>query len=162
MLQHTFNHIASEFWNILPHQTKQTASHRSYTPRTSFQLSACRPSAVIVTIRELLAEMTGPTATTLYHLILPTIFLNPVLFLHSLNTILTKLLPSLNGYEGNYAQPHIDIHASESLCWSYTALIVWAQMLAFLRFDRLREERETARIKKGARPQQRKEDNGYG
>jgi hypothetical protein len=106
--------------------------------------------------------MTSPTATTLYHLILPTIFLNPVLFLHSLNTILTKLLPTLNGHEGNTAQPHLDIHASESLCWSYTALIVWAQMLAFLRFDRLREERERARQKKGARHRPQKEDNGYG
>jgi hypothetical protein len=105
--------------------------------------------------------MTRPTASTLYHLILPTIFLNPVLFLHSLNTILTKLLPSMNGYEGNSAQPHLDIHASESLCWGYTALIVWAQMAAFLRFDRLREEQERARLTRGGKLH-RKDDNGYG
>ena len=106
--------------------------------------------------------MTRPTATTLYNLILPTIFLNPVLFLHSLNTILTKLLPTMNGYEGNSAQPHLDIHASESLCWGYTVLIVWAQMVAFLRFDRLREEQEKARSRKGGKQKHRKEDDGYG
>ena len=105
--------------------------------------------------------MTGPSATTLYNLILPTIFLNPVLFLHSLNTILTKFLPSMNGFEGNSAQPHLDIHASESLCWGYTAFIVWAQMAAFLRFDRLRDEQEKARLIKGGK-QHKKDDNGYG
>lgn len=99
---------------------------------------------------------------TLYHLILPSIFLNPVLFLHSLNTILTKLLPPLNGYDGNSAQPHLDIHASESLCWGYTALIVWAQVAAFLRIDRLRAERERVRTSKGGKEKQKKEDNGYG
>lgn len=107
--------------------------------------------------------MTLPTASTLYHLILPTIFLNPVLFLHGLNTVLTKLLPTMNGHEGNSAQPHLDIHASESLCWGYTALIVWAQMVAFLRFDRQREEQEMTRLRKQqGRQQRRREDSGYG
>jgi hypothetical protein len=105
--------------------------------------------------------MTRLSVSTLYNLILPTIFLNPVLFLHSLNTILTKLLPTMNGHEGNSAQPHLDIHASESLCWGYTALIVWAQMAAFLRFDRLREEQEKKRLRKGGK-QHKRDDNGYG
>lgn len=95
--------------------------------------------------------MTLPIASTVYHLILPSILLNPVLFLHGLNIILTKFLPTLDGHEGNFAQPHLDIHASESLCWGYTALIVWAQMAAFLRFDRLRERQEATRPRKGAK-----------
>jgi hypothetical protein len=102
------------------------------------------------------------TVNTFYNLLLPTIFLNPVFFLHSLNTILTKLLPTLNGHEGNSAQPHLDIHASESLCWGYTLLIVWAQMIAFLRLDRLREEQKSARESKGGKQQHRREDSGYG
>jgi hypothetical protein len=106
--------------------------------------------------------MTRPTASTLYSFLLPTIILNPVLFLHSLNTILTQLLPTMNGHEGWSAQPHLDIHASESLCWGYTALIVWAQMAAFLRFDRLREEQERARVSKGGKEKRKKDDNGYG
>lgn len=68
----------------------------------------------------------------------------------------------MHGYEGNSAQPHIDIHASESLCWGYTALIVWAQMLAFLRFDRLNQEQEKAGLRNDAKQQRGKEDNGYG
>jgi hypothetical protein len=120
------------------------------------------PPIPLSTPRKINLTMTRPTASTLYNLILPTIFLNPVLFLHSLNTILTKLLPTMNGHEGNSAQPHLDIHASESLCWGYTALIVWAQMAAFLRFDRLREEQEKARLRKGGQQKQKREDQGYG
>lgn len=105
--------------------------------------------------------------STLYALLLPTIFLNPVLFLHSLNTILTRLLPSLDGHEGNSAQPHLDIHASESLCWSYTFLIVWAQMAAFLRLEgRLGkgkvEGEEGKRGQGECEREHRREDSGYG
>lgn len=106
--------------------------------------------------------MTRPTASTLYNLVLPTIFLNPVLFLHSINTVLTKLMPTMSGHEGNSAQPHLDVHASESLCWGYTAFIVWAQMAAFLRLDKLRKQQERARLSTGGKEQRRKDDNGYG
>lgn len=74
--------------------------------------------------------------------ILPAIFLNPVLFLHSLNTILSRILPpivvasttqpqpySQLGPSANH--PHLNIHASANLCWSYTALMVCAQLVAF-------------------------------
>ncbi|MCJ1479141.1 hypothetical protein MMC13_007825 [Lambiella insularis] len=90
-----------------------------------------------------------PSLTSTY--LLPAIFLNPILFLHSLNTILSRLLPPIIvagpiqpppysplGPSGNY--PHLDIHASDNLCWSYTAIMVCAQLVAFGSVSQAREE----------------------
>ena len=95
-----------------------------------------------------------PSLTTSY--LLPAIFLNPILFLHSVNTILSRVLPpviaataiqpapySNLGPSGLY--PHLDIHSSEQLCWSYTAVIVCAQLLAFGKVSQSREERREQR-----------------
>ncbi|KAL9070056.1 MAG: hypothetical protein Q9161_005112 [Pseudevernia consocians] len=91
--------------------------------------------------------------------IVPAIFLNPVLFLMSLNTILSRLLPPVivdaakqpppySTFGPSAQHPHLDIHASEKLCWSYTFLIVCAQLAAFGRVSGCREEgRVKARIK---------------
>lgn len=91
--------------------------------------------------------------------LLPAIFLNPVLFLHSLNTILSRILPpivvSATAQPPPYSDrgpsachPHLDIHSSESFCWSYTIVMVCAQLMAFGRVSQCREEgRERRRVK---------------
>ena len=83
--------------------------------------------------------------------IVPAIFLNPVLFLISLNTILSRCLPPIivdaakQPTFGPSAQhPHLNVHASEKLCWTYTLLIVCAQLAAF---GRVSECREAGKVK---------------
>lgn len=99
-----------------------------------------------------------PALSTSY--LLPAVFLNPVLFLHGLNTILSRIIPpvvvsgtaqpppySTFGPSANY--PHLDLHASDNLCWSYTVVMICAQLMAFGRVHRLREEsKEKRRLKK--------------
>ena len=99
-----------------------------------------------------------PMFTTSY--LVPGLLLNPVLFLWSLNTLLSRLLPPIivdaaiqpAPYypRGPSAQhPHFDIHASESLCWSYTAFIVCANLAAFGRVSERRQAgKERARLKR--------------
>lgn len=99
-----------------------------------------------------------PSLSTSY--LLPALLLNPVLFLHGFNTILSRIIPpvvvagavqpppySTFGPSSNH--PHLDVHASDNLCWSYTVLMICAQLMAFGRIHRLREEgRERTRLKK--------------
>lgn len=92
--------------------------------------------------------------------IIPAIFLNPVLFLMSLNTILSRLLPPIvvdtaeqpppySTFGPSAQHPHLNIHASENICWSYTILIVCAQLAAFGRVSECREAgKEKARMKR--------------
>lgn len=92
--------------------------------------------------------------------IVPALFLNPVLFLMSLNTILSRCLPPIivdaakqpqpySTFGPSAQHPHLDVHASEKLCWSYTFLIVCAQLAAFGRVSGCREAgKEKARMKK--------------
>jgi len=92
--------------------------------------------------------------------IVPAIFLNPVLFLMSVNTILSRLLPPIvidaviqpppySTFGPSAEHPHLDIHASESLCWGYTFVMVCAQIVAFGRVSERREEgRKKARAKR--------------
>ena len=95
--------------------------------------------------------------TTSY--LLPAIFLNPVLFLHSLNTILSRILPpivvsasvqpppySMLGPSGNH--PHIDVRNSDNVCWGYTAVIICAQLVAFDRVSTSRAKMKEARKRK--------------
>ncbi|KAL8693362.1 MAG: hypothetical protein Q9218_001799 [Villophora microphyllina] len=98
-----------------------------------------------------------PSLSTSY--LLPAIFLNPVLFLHGFNTILSRIIPpvvvagavspppySTFGPSANH--PHLDVHASDNLCWSYTLVMICAQLMAFGRIHRLREEgKERKRLK---------------
>jgi len=101
-----------------------------------------------------------PSLSTSY--LLPAILLNPVLFLHSLNTILSRVLPptvvaspiqpppySKLGPSANH--PHLDIHASETLCWCYTVLIMIVQMIVFGRINNLREKRRESKRTKETR-----------
>jgi len=98
-----------------------------------------------------------PTNLTTTYL-LPAILLNPVLFLHSLNTILSRLLPPVLAATTPPAQPychlgpsptspHLDMHVSDNLCWSYTVFMVLAQLLAF---GRVSQRRQTVRDRKEA------------
>ena len=68
--------------------------------------------------------------------LIPSIVLNPVLFLHSLNALLTYLLPCLEGYDcsSTYVQPHLDLHKDEHLCWGFSGFIILAQLIAFHRY----------------------------
>ena len=83
--------------------------------------------------------------------IVPAIFLNPVLFLIGLNTLLSRVLPPImvdaakqpppySTFGPSAQYPHLNIHASEKLCWSYTFLIVCAQLAAFGKISECREE----------------------
>ncbi|KAI4133625.1 MAG: hypothetical protein LQ338_000137 [Usnochroma carphineum] len=99
-----------------------------------------------------------PALSTSY--LLPAVFLNPVLFLHGLNTVLSRIIPpvvvagpvqpppySTFGPSANH--PHLDMHASDNICWSYTVVMICAQLMAFGRVQRLREEnKEKKRLKK--------------
>ena len=104
-------------------------------------------------------HLTMHTALSTNYLV-PGLLLNPVLLLWSINTILSRHLPPLlvdatiqpppyYPLGPSAEHPHIDIHASESLCWSYTALIVCANLVAFGRVSGRREEsKEQTRLKK--------------
>lgn len=83
--------------------------------------------------------------------VVPAIFLNPIIFLLSLNTILSRVLPAIvvdaavqpppfSKFGPSAEHPHLDIHASESLCWGYAVLIVCVQLVAFGRVSGHREE----------------------
>ena len=98
-----------------------------------------------------------PSLTTSY--LIPAICLNPILFLHSVNTILSRILPPVIAATAiqpapysrlgpSAAYPHLDFHSSEHLCWSYTAVIVCAQLFAFGKVSQSREERREQRERK--------------
>ncbi|MCJ1395554.1 hypothetical protein MMC18_008440 [Xylographa bjoerkii] len=116
-----------------------------------------------------------PALTTTY--LIPAILLNPILFLHSLNTILSRILPpivaavpiqpspySTLGPSANY--PHLDVHASDNLCWSYTVVMVCAQLVAFGSVSQAREEgrerRERTREREERRTARNTSDLGEG
>ena len=82
--------------------------------------------------------------------IVPAVFLNPVIFLLSLNTILSRVLlpvtvdateqsPPYSSFGPSAEHPHLNIHTSEKLCWSYTVLIVCVQLAAFGKVSEYRE-----------------------
>ena len=94
--------------------------------------------------------------------IVPAILLNPVLFLISLNTILSRLLPPIivdaakqpppySTFGPSAEHPHLNIHASEKLCWSYTFLIVCAQLAAFGKVSQCRGKDQVRARMKGKR-----------
>lgn len=94
--------------------------------------------------------------------LLPAIFLNPVLFLHNVNTILSRILPPVvvpvakqpppfSEFGPSANHPHLDIHSSEFFCWSYTIIMVFAQLVAYGRISQFREEdRKRRRVKEDA------------
>ena len=126
----------------------RTADRHSYNVRLAIhESSAFLNYSAYFIVR--LSTIMFTTATSTYFL--PAILLNPVLFLHSLNTILSRILPPVVaaaeiqplpyynlGPSANY--PHLDCHASDSFCWGYTILIVSVQLLAFGRISQSRAE----------------------
>lgn len=92
--------------------------------------------------------------------IVPGLLLNPILFLWSVNTILSRLLPPIIVNAAiqpppfyplgpSAEHPHLDIHSSERICWSYTAVIVCANLAAFGSVNERRQEaKERARLRK--------------
>ena len=94
----------------------------------------------------------GLKASTILLFLVPTVLLNPVLFLHGLNAVLAIIFPptldSNTSYEspsyypkGPPAEnPHINIHASDGLCWGYTIMMVGAQIMAFARLQAAQRE----------------------
>jgi hypothetical protein len=90
-----------------------------------------------------------PSLGTTY--LLAALLLNPVLFLHSVNTILSRILPPIaaasaiqpppySNFGPSASHPHLDVHASRNICWSYTCLMVCAQVVAFGKVSRRRAE----------------------
>lgn len=81
--------------------------------------------------------MTSITKTYL----LPAILLNPVLLLHTFNTIASRMpmtmasssMPRqpLPTFGPAATSPFIDVHANDNLCWSYTVVMVGVQLVAF-------------------------------
>ena len=127
---------------------------RSFSPHCSYLISTMHPAI-----------------TKSY--IVPAVFLNPVLFLLSLNTILSRVLPPVivdaaeqpppySTFGPSAQHPHLNIHASEKLCWSYTFLIVCVQLAAFGKVSQCRDESEAkAKMKREhnlARTGARKDD----
>ena len=84
--------------------------------------------------------------------LLPAVILNPVICLHGVNAILSRVLPPIAVPNAttksapyyplgpSAENPHLDIHASDTLCWSYTALMVVLQLAAFQVFKMPSEE----------------------
>ena len=90
--------------------------------------------------------------------VLPAIFLNPVIFLHGVNTILSRILPPVAA--ASPIQPpaystfgpaalhqHVDVQSSENLCWTYTILMICVQLLAYNNVSLRREEHRESRSK---------------
>lgn len=83
--------------------------------------------------------------------IIPAIFLNPVIFIHGVNTILSRILPPV--VAASPIQPpaysmfgpaavhqHVDVQSSENLCWTYTIFMICAQLVAYNNVSQRREE----------------------
>ena len=114
------------------------------------------------------------TTKSLYaNYLLPAIFLNPILCLHSLNTILSRLLPPIpvagaiqpppySDLGPSGCHPHLDVHYSDNLCWSYTAMMVLAQLFAFDQVTQARSERmeRTERHTEEEEQQRERDDDG--
>ncbi|KAI9757441.1 MAG: protein transport protein bos1 [Chaenotheca gracillima] len=76
--------------------------------------------------------------------ILPALIFNPVLFLHGINTIISRVISlSSSGLHMPTWGPHVilpalDIHDHDALCWSYTVFMVGVQLVAFTRVGSIR------------------------
>ena len=90
--------------------------------------------------------------------IIPAIFLNPVIFIHGVNTILSRILPPV--VAANPVRPpaystfgpaavhqHVDVQSSENLCWTYTIFMICAQLVAYNNVSQRREETRESRKK---------------
>lgn len=100
-----------------------------------------------------------PTSFTSSYL-LPAIVLNPVIILHGFNTFMSHLIPPAFTASTSHCQwlesigplpgstPYADVHVSDRLCWSYTFVMVFVQVLAFGQVNENRIQRKSARARK--------------
>jgi len=74
--------------------------------------------------------------------LLPAVLLNPILILHTLNSLLCRLLPSFadqplptwsdpTTWGPHGTPPYLDVHSSANFCWVYTICMVCLQLFAF-------------------------------
>jgi len=96
-------------------------------------------------------------ATSSYFL--PAIFLNPVVILHSMNTYFSYRFPPISTLSTSHhptmekygplpgSMPFFDVHGSENLCWTYTLIMVFAQLFAYTNISsrRLRKKSKLRR-----------------
>ena len=101
--------------------------------------------------------------------LIPAILLNPAFVLHLINTFVSHMVPpphivstsphpvfeTLGPLPGS--KPYLDMHADDQLCWGYTAVMVFVQVLAFGRVQDNRVQRKTAKAAKLERERVRKE-----
>ena len=119
------------------------------------------------------SQFTPITSSLSRSYVIPALFLNPILFLHSVNAILSRILdpifihnvavqPAPYTVKGPSAQhPHLDIHASDQLCWSYTLVMVGVQLIAFSGIQTRRERwKEAIKCKKEAERLKKSQDLG--
>lgn len=101
--------------------------------------------------------------------LVPAILLNPAFVLHLFNTFISHWMPppytpsvsphpfmeSLGPLPGTKIA--VDVHANEQLCWSYTAVMVVIQCLAFGKVQDNRVRRRSAKAARLERERLRKE-----
>jgi hypothetical protein len=113
-----------------------------------------------------------PSLSTTY--LLPALLLNPAFVLHLINTTVSYFTAPLYSIT---MSPHpfmdsigpkrdtglyMDMHADDTLCWGYTAVMVVVQLLAFGRVQdnrvQRRERREAKRVERVERERVRREE----
>lgn len=105
-----------------------------------------------------------PSLSSTY--LLPAILLNPAFILHLINTFVSHIIPpvpdipsvsphptfeTLGPVPG--ATPYMDMHADDQLCWRYTAIMVFVQLLAF---GRIQDNRVQIKAKRAAKVEKEK------
>jgi hypothetical protein len=101
--------------------------------------------------------------------ILPGIVLNPLIVLHGFNTYASHYIPSAiptvasssrykwfedYGPQGNQI-PYFYVHGNDSLCWSYTAVMVVVQVLAYIKIVDDREAQRQIHLRTKAESDKR-------
>ena len=132
------------------------ANNHLVTSRTSSKPGKLRPSPAGISFPSTTARKMHPSISTCY--IIPAILLNPVIFLHGMNTILSRILPPVvaaspiqppaySAFGPAALHQHVDVQSSENLCWTYTIFMICAQLLAYNNVSLRREEHRESRSK---------------
>jgi len=110
-----------------------------------------------------------PTSFTSTY-ILPAIVLNPLVVLHGFNTFASHWIPSAIstvasqsphkiiealGPIPGHADPYLDLHANDHLCWGYTMAMVLLQVIAYGKVSGNREIRKERKERKLERERER-------
>ncbi|KAI9733807.1 MAG: hypothetical protein M1818_007074 [Claussenomyces sp. TS43310] len=93
--------------------------------------------------------------TTTY--IVPALLLNPCIVLHFLNTFMSRLNPGILDASSSphewlerfgpmaHSDAYFDLHLNDYLCWGYTILMVFVQIMVFGKVSDNRVQRKAAR-----------------